>query len=211
MGFFDRSRSQLADKGIDPGRLPPGQYHTDRFPVLHAGRVPQYDDLSKWTLSIGGLVGHQAVISWDQLQAMPSVDIEVDIHCVTKWSKFDTTWRGVPFEDLLALAGGANPEGTHLMCHAEFGFTANLPLEDCLGVDDKGQPKSMVTYQFGGEPLDPEHGYPARFLLPRLYFWKSAKWLRSLEVMRGDRPGFWEQNGYHMYGDPFREQRYWGE
>ena len=207
MSFFDRNRKELAQKGIDPSRLPPGQYFTDRFPVLHAGSVPAYGDLSSWDFRITGLVGEPRTLSWQQLQALPQCEIVVDIHCVTKWSKFDTTWRGVALDDLLALVD-VDPRATHLMCHSEAGFTANVPLADCLGTDEQGQPRAMVASHFGGQPLEPDHGYPLRFFVPRLYFWKSAKWLRGIELMGADRPGFWEANGYHMYGDPFLEQRY---
>ncbi|MEA3075647.1 MAG: hypothetical protein QOF60_555 [Actinomycetota bacterium] len=211
MGFFDRNRKELADRGIDPGRLPPGQYFTDRFPVLHAGDVPDYgSDLSTWDFNIAGLVDAPVTLSWSELLALPAVDVVTDIHCVTKWSKFDTTWRGVPFDAVVDLVS-VGDSATHLMCHSEFGFTANVPLDDVLGVDDGSRPKAMLAYSYGGEPLEPEHGYPLRFLVPHLYFWKSAKWLRGLEFMAGDAPGFWERNGYHMYGDPFREQRYWGD
>ena len=210
MSFFDRNRKALAEKGIDPARLPPGQYFTDRFPVLHAGSVPVYDDLSEWNMLIGGLVKEPKTLTWQELLALPTSEVTVDIHCVTKWSKFDTPWKGVPFSAVLNLVDVA-PEATHLMCHSEYGFTSNIPLEDCMGTDENGQPKAMLAYEFDGKPLEPDHGYPLRFFLPRLYFWKSAKWLRGLEFMADDRPGFWERNGYHMYGDPFREQRYWGD
>lgn len=211
MSFFDRNRRQLADRGIDASRLPPGQYSTDRFPVLHAGGVPEYGSLDGWTLELSGLVGRPATLTWAQLVALPSVEVVVDIHCVTKWSKFDTPWRGVAFEALLERAGGPTPAATHVLGHAEHGFTANVPLADCRGVDAKGQPRALVAYAYDGRPLDPEHGYPARFFVPHLYFWKSAKWLRGIELLAADRPGFWEQNGYHMYGDPFREQRFSGD
>lgn len=211
MGFFDRNRDQLVAKGIDPARIPPGQYSTDRFPVLHAGGVPDYRSLDTWTLELSGLVGRPATLTWDELVSLPAVEIVVDIHCVTKWSKLDMPWRGVAFETLLEQAGGATPGATHVLCHSEGGFTANIPLTDCLGVDEKGQPRAMVALAYEGQPLDPEHGYPARFLMPRLYFWKSAKWLRGLELLPADRPGFWEKNGYHMYGDPFKEQRFTGD
>jgi DMSO/TMAO reductase YedYZ molybdopterin-dependent catalytic subunit len=203
MGFFDRNRKALAERGIDPARLPPGQYSTERFPVLHVGSVPDYGDLSGWTLTIDGLVEHPVVLGWDELRALPPVDVTVDIHCVTKWSKFDTAWRGVAVGTLLDLAGGVTDGASHLIAHAEFGYTANVPLADVTG-----EHRGLVAYEYGGAPLDPEHGFPARLLVPHLYFWKSAKWLRGLEVVAPDRPGFWEQNGYHMYGDPFREQRY---
>ena len=210
MGFFDRNRKELEQRGIDPDRLPPGQYFTDRFPVLHAGGVPDYPDLSAWDFRVFGLVDREVRLSWDELRALPSAELTTDIHCVTKWSKFDTVWTGVPFDAIAELAG-IRPEATHLMCHAEHGFTANVPLADVTGTDDGGRPKAMLAYAFGGEPLEPDHGYPLRFLVPHLYFWKSAKWLRGLELLPADQPGFWEQNGYHMYGDPFREQRYWGD
>ncbi len=205
MGFFERNRDQLAKSGIDPKRLPPGQYHTDRFPVLHAGSVPRYKDLSEWTFSIGGLVDSPATLTWNELQALPAVEVTVDIHCVTKWSKFDTKWKGVPFSSIYEMAK-VRESATHIMCHCEFGFTANLPLEDLLGDN-----VALLAYQYDGRPLEPDHGYPLRFFVPKLYFWKSAKWLRGIEFMAGDRPGFWEQNGYHMYGDPWREQRYWDD
>lgn len=210
MGFFDRNRKELAERGIDPARLPPGQYFTDRFPVLHAGSVPVYDDLSEWDFAVGGLVAEPKRLTWDELSALPHAEVTVDIHCVTKWSKFDTVWRGIAFDDVMALVE-VDPRATHVMCHSEFGFTANLPLDDCTGTDARGQPRAMLAFEYGGVPLEPEHGYPLRFFVPHLYFWKSAKWLRGLELMEGDRPGFWERNGYHMYGDPFREQRHWGD
>ena len=202
MGFFDRNRKNLEKLGYDPSRLPPGQYLTERFPVLHAGDVPDYHDLSTWSLKVFGLVDEELTISWEELLALPQTDITLDIHCVTKWSKFDTTWRGVKVTDLLDRAG-VKAEATHVIAHAEHGYTANAPLPDVL-LDE-----AIVAHRFDGEPLAPEHGYPARLIVPKLYFWKSAKWLRGLELVSGDRPGFWERNGYHMYGDPWREQRYW--
>ncbi|MEA3055347.1 MAG: hypothetical protein QOD30_779 [Actinomycetota bacterium] len=204
MGFFDRNRKQLEERGIDLARIPPGQDFTDRFPVLHVGDVPSYPELSTWTLQIGGLVEHEVTLPWDELRAMPSVDLTFDIHCVTKWSKLDTVWTGVRVTDLLALASPL-PSATHLISHAEYGYTANTPLADAT-VEN-----AMVAYAFDGEPLAPEHGYPVRLVIPHLYFWKSTKWLRALELVSEDRPGFWEQNGYHMYGDPWREQRFWGD
>ena len=205
MGFFERNRDQLAESGIDPRRLPPGQYRTDRFPVLHAGSVPRYNDLSKWTFSISGLVDSPATLTWNDLEALPAIEVTVDIHCVTKWSKFDTKWKGVPFSSIYEMAK-VRESATHIMCHCEFGFTANLPIEDVLGDNI-----ALLAYQYDGRPLEPDHGYPLRFFVPKLYFWKSAKWLRGIEFMAGDKPGFWEQNGYHMYGDPWSEQRYWDD
>lgn len=207
MGFFDRQRRELERRGIDAGRLPPGQYVTDRFPVLHAGGVPHYRDLTSWDLRVFGLVGEERRLSYQELTALASLEVTVDIHCVTKWSKFDTRWRGVPLDAVLDAAGGTAPGATHLLCHSELGFTTNVPLADALAPGRV----ALLAYEYDGKPLEPEHGYPLRFFLPHLYFWKSAKWLRGLELMSSDRPGFWEQNGYHMHGDPFREQRFWGD
>jgi DMSO/TMAO reductase YedYZ molybdopterin-dependent catalytic subunit len=203
MGFFDRNRKEVEEKGYDPSRLPPGQYLTERFPVLHVGDVPTYAP-GEWNLTIGGLVDNPFALTFEELTALPSVTLTTDIHCVTKWSKFDTVWRGVKLKDILDRAG-IQSDATHVMGHAEYGYTANLPLEDAL-LDE-----SMVVWEYEGEPIEPIHGGPVRLLVPNLYFWKSPKWLRGIEVMNADKPGFWERNGYHMYGDPFREQRHWGD
>jgi DMSO/TMAO reductase YedYZ molybdopterin-dependent catalytic subunit len=203
MGFFDRNRKEVEEKGFDPSRLPPGQYLTERFPVLHVGDVPTYAP-GEWNLTIGGLVNNPFALTFEELTALPSVTLTTDIHCVTKWSKFDTVWRGVKLKDLLDRAG-IQSDATHVMGHAEYGYTANLPLEDAL-LDE-----SMVVWEYEGEPIEPIHGGPVRLLVPNLYFWKSPKWLRGIELMNADKPGFWERNGYHMYGDPFREQRHWGD
>jgi DMSO/TMAO reductase YedYZ molybdopterin-dependent catalytic subunit len=203
MGFFDRNRSDLEKKGIDPKRLPPGQYSTDRFPVLHVGDVPVYKDLSTWDLTVTGEVERVVKLTWSDLMAMPQHEITTDIHCVTKWSKFDTVWVGVSIAEILAMAG-IKPTATHVMFHCEHAYETNLPLVDVLAPN-----VALLAHTFDGAPLDPEHGYPLRSLVPHLYLWKSAKWIRGIELMSGDRPGFWESNGYHMYGDPFREQRFW--
>ncbi len=203
MGFFDRNRKEVEEKGYDPSRLPPGQYLTERFPVLHVGDVPTYAP-GEWNLTIGGLVNNPFTLTFEELTALPSVTLTTDIHCVTKWSKFDTVWRGAKLKDLLDRAG-IQSDATHVMGHAEYGYTANLPLEDAL-LDE-----SMVVWEYEGEPIEPIHGGPVRLLVPNLYFWKSPKWLRGIELMNADKPGFWERNGYHMYGDPFREQRHWGD
>ncbi|MCU1503243.1 MAG: sulfite oxidase-like oxidoreductase [Ilumatobacteraceae bacterium] len=203
MGFFDRNRKELEARGYDAARLPPGQYLTDRFPVLHVGDVPEYAP-GEWSLGVDGLVDHPFTIDFEELVAMPSVSLTFDIHCVTKWSKFDTTWRGVRVRDLLERAGVA-PSATHVIEHAEFGYTTNVPLAD-ITTD-----QAIVAYAFEGEPIEPIHGGPVRIVVPHLYFWKSAKWVRTLELHDGDQPGFWEQNGYHNHGDPFREQRHWGD
>jgi len=183
-------------------RVPPGQVLSERFPVLHYGSVPLYKDLSKWDFRIFGLVAEPVRLTWEQLMALPRKTITADIHCVTRWSKLDTTWTGVPWGEVLKLAR-VKPEATHLMEHGENGFTTNISLE-ILAED----PDAMLAFEYDGKPLTPEHGYPLRMLVPTKYFWKSAKWLRGLEFMAGDRPGFWEQNGYHMEGDPWREERF---
>jgi DMSO/TMAO reductase YedYZ molybdopterin-dependent catalytic subunit len=203
MGFFDRNREQLANKGIDDARLPPGQYLTERFPVLHVGDVPTYAP-GQWDLKIFGLVDKPFTINLDELKSMPAVTLLTDIHCVTKWSKFDTTWKGVRVRDLFERAG-MQAGAAYIMGHAEHGYTANLPLADVL-LDE-----SLVVYEYEGEEIEPIHGGPVRLLVPHLYFWKSPKWLRGLELRATDAPGFWEQNGYNMYGDPFLEQRFWGD
>ncbi len=203
MGFFDRNREQLANKGIDDARLPPGQYLTERFPVLHVGDVPTYAP-GDWDLKIFGLVDKPFTINLDELKSMPAVTLLTDIHCVTKWSKFDTTWKGVRVRDLFERAG-MQAGAAYIMGHAEHGYTANLPLADVL------LNESLVVYEYEGEEIEPIHGGPVRLLVPHLYFWKSPKWLRGLELRATDAPGFWEQNGYNMYGDPFLEQRFWGD
>ena len=203
MGFFDRNREQLANKGIDDARLPPGQYLTERFPVLHVGDVPTYAP-GQWDLKIFGLVDKPFTINLDELKSMPAVTLLTDIHFVTKWSKFDTTWKGVRVRDLFERAG-MQAGAAYIMGHAEHGYTANLPLADVL-LDE-----SLVVYEYEGEEIEPIHGGPVRLLVPHLYFWKSPKWLRGLELRATDAPGFWEQNGYNMYGDPFLEQRFWGD
>jgi DMSO/TMAO reductase YedYZ molybdopterin-dependent catalytic subunit len=203
VGFFDRNRAELAEKGLDASRLPPGQYLTDRFPVLHVGDVPTYGP-GEWSLVVTGLVDHEFTIGLDELREMPSVTLTFDIHCVTKWSKFDTTWTGVRVRDLLARAG-VQPSATHVIEHAEYGYTTNLPLAD-ITTDE-----AIVAYSYDGADIEPIHGGPVRIVVPHLYFWKSAKWVRALELKDTDQPGFWERNGYHMYGDPFREQRHWGD
>ena len=205
MSFFDRNRKELETRGIDSKRLPPGQYFTDRFPVLHVGDIPDHRDLSGWTLGVTGLVERPLTLTWQDVLDRPAITVETDIHCVTKWSKFDTHWTGVSIPDLLTEAG-VQPNATHVMFHCDHGYTTNLPLADVMSPHI-----ALLTYQFEGEALTAEHGYPLRSFVPHLYLWKSAKWIRGIELMDADRPGFWERNGYHMYGDPFREQRFWGD
>jgi DMSO/TMAO reductase YedYZ molybdopterin-dependent catalytic subunit len=194
---FHRRRQEPAENA---GRVPPGQYVTKDFPVLSAGPTP-HTPLDGWSFSIGR-PGRQKTWSWAEFRDLPSEDVTVDIHCVTKWTKFDTPWQGVSVDTLLDLAGH---DGPFAMAHCDGGYTTNLPVEDLTGG------KAWVAYAYDGRPLEPEHGGPARLLVPHLYFWKSAKWVRSLEFMDTDDPGFWENYGYHIYGDPWREQRYAGD
>jgi DMSO/TMAO reductase YedYZ molybdopterin-dependent catalytic subunit len=183
-----------------PDRLPPGQHLVDDFPVLSAGPTP-HTPLEEWTFMIEG--GAQPVTwTWDEFRALPSENVTVDIHCVTKWSKLDTVWEGVSVDTLLA---GVEDDAAYLLAFCDGGYTTNLPLEHVAD----GQ--AWVAFNYGGEPLEPEHGGPARLLVPHLYFWKSAKWVRGFRLLDHDEPGFWETNGYHILGDPWLEQRYWGD
>ncbi|MGC5249412.1 sulfite oxidase-like oxidoreductase [Gordonia sp. DT219] len=191
-GFVGR-RDRQAD------RLPPGQYSTVDFPVLSAEPTPVLP-LDKWRLTIQSAEHRAHSLDWAQFSALPHQDITTDIHCVTRWSKFDTRWRGVSFDDLLVSL--PFEPGAFVMAHCYGGYTTNVPLADL--VDGQG----WLADTFDGEPLAPEHGGPVRLLVPHLYFWKSAKWVRRLRFMPADTPGFWEERGYHMYGDPWREQRY---
>ncbi|MFI5609471.1 sulfite oxidase-like oxidoreductase [Amycolatopsis sp. NPDC051903] len=193
-GFTGRAR------GGDP-RLPPGQYLTEDFPVLSAGPTPRVN-LDKWEFSVTTEKGEKRSWSWHEMTALPSEKFTVDIHCVTQWTKLDTRWRGVPVATLL---GDADTEADYVMARSYGGYTTNMPLADLLD----GQ--AWVVYEYNGKPLSPEHGGPARLLVPHLYFWKSAKWVRGLQLTTKDEPGFWETAGYHDYGDPWREQRYQGD
>ena len=184
-----------------PDRVPPGQYLTDDFPVLSAGPTP-HRPLESWSFEIRGAVDNPVSWSWDELRALPSETVTVDIHCVTKWSKLDTEWTGVSLDTLL---GDVETSAAYVTAFSDGDYTTNLPLEDLTGG------RAWIAYDFDGEPLDPEHGGPARLLVPHLYFWKSAKWVRGLELREDDEPGFWESYGYHNYGDPWREQRYQGD
>ena len=185
----------------DASRLPPGQYVTGDFPVLSAGPTP-HTPLEEWSFTIRGAVQDPVSWRWEEFVALPSETITTDIHCVTKWSKLDTTWKGVSVDTLLESVPS---QAGYLTAWSDGGYTTNLALED---VKD-GQ--AWVAYEFGGEPIAPEHGGPARLLVPHLYFWKSAKWVRGLALTLDDEPGFWESNGYHNHGDPWREQRYQGD
>lgn len=203
MSFFERNRNKSIEDGIDSSRLPPGQYITDRFPVLHDGPVPDYGDYSQWNFEVTGLVENPLKMNFDEFRAMPTKTVRCDIHCVTKWSKFDTEWEGVAIDYVADLAG-VLPEARFVIARAEFGYTANLPVEDLIERDE-----TLLAYKYDGKELEPIHGGPLRLLVPHLYFWKSAKWLRGLEFLDHDVPGYWERGGYHNYGDPWKEQRYW--
>ncbi|GGI80103.1 sulfite oxidase-like oxidoreductase [Deinococcus wulumuqiensis] len=181
------------------GRVPPGQALTTRFPVLTYGPAQHYAP-EEVQLRVTGLA-QPRTFGWDELLALPQTTLECDIHCVTHWSKLGTTWTGVRVTDLLALLD-LDPRATHVMQRSVGGYSTNLSL------DDFARPENLLAHTFGGEPLTPEHGGPLRTVVPHLYFWKSAKWVTELEFMAGDAPGFWEKNGYHMRGDPFKEQRY---
>jgi DMSO/TMAO reductase YedYZ molybdopterin-dependent catalytic subunit len=186
---------------VDSARLPPGQYLTRDFPVLSAGPTP-HTPLQEWTFTIKGAIGEPRSWRWAELTSLPSETVTVDIHCVTKWSKLDTAWTGVTIDTLLE---GVESEAQYVTAFCDGGYTTNVPLADLKA----GQ--AWIAYEYGGEPLEPEHGGPARLLVPHLYFWKSAKWVRGLELTITDEPGFWERYGYHDYGDPWREQRYQGD
>jgi DMSO/TMAO reductase YedYZ molybdopterin-dependent catalytic subunit len=197
-GFFRRRPDGPA------GRLPPGQYDVGGgWPVLTAEATPRVD-LDSWTMTVDGLVERPTTWTWDEMRQLPKATYSGDIHCVTTWSKFDVVFGGVSVDDLLAAAG-VQPEGRFVMAHSSTGYTTNLPLAD---VTDG---KAWVVWEYGGKPLPREHGGPVRLLVPHLYFWKSAKWVNRLELMPEDQPGFWERNGYHDRGDPWREQRYQGD
>ena len=185
----------------DDARLPPGQYLESSFPVLSAGPTPR-TPLSEWDFTLVGEIDEPLRWTWEQFLALPSEKVTRDIHCVTKWSKLGTTWRGVSVDTLLE---GVETSAEHVLAFCDGGYTTNLPLEDVTGG------KAWVAYAYDGEPLEPEHGRPARLLVPHLYFWKSAKWVRGMRLLSHDEPGFWESLGYHNYGDPWREQRYRGD
>jgi DMSO/TMAO reductase YedYZ molybdopterin-dependent catalytic subunit len=193
-GFHGRRREDA------PGRVPPGQYVTRDFPVLSAGPTP-HTALANWTFSIEGGSSPKHW-TWQEFQALPNETVTVDIHCVTRWSKLDTVWTGVSLDVLLE---GIEHDAAYVLAVCDGGYTTNLPVADLTG----GQ--AWVAFNYDGSPLRAEHGGPARLLVPHLYFWKSAKWVRSLRLRSADEPGFWEMYGYHMYGDPWREQRYAGD
>lgn len=194
------SRRDEENQMKDSGRLPPGQALTRKFPVLHYGPVPAFDPAT-WSLRVFGEVAAEKSWSWESFTALPTVTLTTDIHCVTGWSKFDTTWEGPRVRDFLEMVE-VRPTAQFVVAHAEHGYTANLPLDILLDDD------VLLAWKYDGKPLDPEHGYPLRLVVPKRYFWKSVKWLRALEFGVEDQPGFWEKAGYHNEGDPFKEERY---
>jgi DMSO/TMAO reductase YedYZ molybdopterin-dependent catalytic subunit len=202
--MFDRFKKQYdrTPEGLE-GRVPPGQYVTEKFPVLHYGNVPQYHDLEQaWDLRVWGEIAEPARLSFAEFRALPTIQVTTDIHCVTRWSKLDTRWEGVQFKEFLKHIPAINPAARFVVAHCEQGFTANMPLEILL------EDEAMLAYKYEDAELTPEHGYPLRLLVPKKYFWKSAKWLRGLEFLVEDKLGFWERYGYNNHADPWREERY---
>ncbi len=195
-----RAEQKVIAKGYDADRLPPGQYLTEKWPVLHAGSVPRVD-LAVWKLRVWGAVENPHALAWESLTALPSAEVTVDIHCVTRWSRFDSHFRGVHWRELAALAR-PKPSARFVIAHAEHGYTANVPL---AALEDD---RALLAYEADGRPLTPDHGWPLRLVIPSRYFWKSAKWLRGLELCDDDRPGYWERYGYHMNADHRHEERY---
>ena len=198
--FRSRAEQKVRDAGYDPARLPPGQYLTQKWPVLHTGSVPHVD-LATWDFTVEGEVEHPLRLTFDELKALPQIDVTTDIHCVTRWSRFDTSFHGVHWRELAKLAK-PKPLARFVVAHAEQGYTSNLPIE-AIEADE-----AMVAWDADGEPLAPDHGWPLRLVVPSRYFRKSAKWLRGLELRSTDEPGFWERYGYHNDADPWREERY---
>jgi DMSO/TMAO reductase YedYZ molybdopterin-dependent catalytic subunit len=198
--FRSKAEQKVREAGYDPARLPPGQYLTEKWPVLHAGDVPDVD-LEAWTFTVTGEVEQPLSLSFDALRALPATEVTTDIHCVTRWSRFDARFEGVHWRELAALCR-PKPAARFAIAHAEAGFATNVPLH---AIEDEN---ALVVYEADGEPLTPEHGWPVRLLVPTKYFWKSAKWLRGIELSSVDKPGFWERYGYHNDADFWNEERY---
>jgi len=199
MLFEGNERKELERRMMQEGRLPPGQAATLKWPVLHEGSVPHFDP-ARWDFRIAGLVEKPVCLTWQEFSRLPMIQVTADMHCVTRWSRFDVRWEGVAFTEVARLAN-PRPEAKYVMVEAEQGYTSNVPLADLT------RPTTLFALKHNGEPLPADHGYPVRLVVPHLYAWKSVKWVRGLEFMKEDAPGFWERNGYSMYGDPFREQR----
>jgi DMSO/TMAO reductase YedYZ molybdopterin-dependent catalytic subunit len=198
--FRGKAEQKLLERGLDPSRLPPGQYLTEKWPVLHAGDVPQ-TDLDTWDFTVFGEVEEPLRLTWDEFNALPRTESTQDIHCVTRWSRFDAQFTGVHWRDLGKLVR-PKPSARFVVAHAEQGFTSNVPLEY---LEDEN---ALLATHADGEPLTPEHGWPLRLVIPKKYFWKSAKWLRGIELRATDEPGFWERYGYHNEADYWKEERY---
>ncbi|GMQ85801.1 MAG: sulfite oxidase-like oxidoreductase [Acidimicrobiia bacterium] len=203
MSFFDRNRAKYVAAGVDPARIPPGQYVTERWPVLHEGAVPSVDTAT-WAFTVDGLVAEQRQWDWEEFRALDTSDLFTDIHCVTKWTMLDTRWQGVSVRAVWDVIE-PDPAASAVMVRDVGGYTANLPVDDFL------RDGNMFAHTVEGMPLEAEHGGPMRLVVPHLYFWKSVKWVAGFTVLTQDEPGFWEQNGYHIYGDPFQEQRLWND
>ena len=200
--FRSRAERKVEEAGYDPARLPPGQYLTEKWPVLHAGDVPSYSPgLAGWDFRVYGEVERPLTLTWDELDELPKETVVQDIHCVTRWSKFDTRFEGVHWRELAKLAQ-PKPTARFAIAHAEAGFTANVPLSF---LEQEG---ALLATHGDGEVLEPDHGYPLRLVIPGKYFWKSAKWLRAIELSSIDKPGFWERYGYNNDADPWKEERY---
>ena len=198
--FRSKAEDKVRKAGFDPARLPPGQYYTNKWPVLHAGEIPDVD-LATWTLQVTGEVEEPLTLSFEELRQLPAAEVTTDIHCVTRWSRFDARFKGVHWSELAKLCS-PKPSARFAIAHAEHGFTANVPLE---ALEDE---HALVVYEADGAPLTPEHGRPVRLFIPTKYFWKSAKWLRGIELSAVDKPGFWERYGYHNNADFWKEERY---
>ncbi len=198
--FRSKAEKKVAELGYDPARLPPGQYITEKWPVLHAGEIPD-TDLAAWDFRVFGEVEQPLRLSWEELLALPSIEVTIDIHCVTRWSRFDTRFRGVHWHELAQLVRPA-AAARWVVAHAEHGYTANIPLAALEDLD------ALVAWEADGAALTPEHGWPLRLVVPSRYFWKSAKWLRGLELLDHDEPGFWERYGYNNNADFRSEERY---
>ncbi len=196
--FFKKKRNEL--KATYQDKLPPGQSLTMKWPVLHVGSIPIFDPAT-WDFNIWGLVKAPKRFTWEEFSALPMVEQVSDMHCVTRWSKFDSRFEGIPIAEVMKQVE-LLPEAKYVLVHADPNYTTNLPVEELLADD------VMFVLKYEGQPLTPEHGYPVRLLVPKLYLWKSAKWVRGLEFMAEDRPGFWEQYGYHNHGDPWQEERF---
>lgn len=198
--LFGKNQPETSEPGEKP-RLPPGQYLTQKFPVLTYGETPHYRDMSKWDFHVVGLVEEELRWAWDDIMAMPKVEITNDIHCVTRWSKYDNVWEGIHIKEVMKHIK-LKPEAKYVMVFADPDYTTNIPLDRLVDED------VLLAYKHNGQPLTPEHGGPLRLVLPKLYFWKSAKWIRGFDFMEEDEPGFWENYGYNMHGDPWKEERY---